>query len=337
MLAAVAVLLAVAVAGGVVALDQRSSARNEARVAEAQRLGVRALSEPRLDRSLLLARQGVALDQSTATRGYLFEALLRSPAAIRVMSGAGNPLTALDVSPDGRTLAAGDGSGNVLFFDAATGRQVAAPYRALRGISAVRFSPDGKLVALVEGDSVDLLDARTHRSKALLLAGPPETSGSDNPWVLGAIAFSPSSRVLVADVIHHQPHRASADIVRWHVRSGQRLEPPRQIAATPEATLVGFIGSGAQLVTSIGASHVTVIRNAATLQPLRRLRGGETHAALSPDGRLVAFGGADGSVRILDLHTGVLRVAAAHHDGMVTDLRFTPDARRLLRPAPTDA
>ena len=330
MLAAVAVLLAVAVAGGVVALDQRSSARNEARVAEAQRLGVRALSEPRLDRSLLLARQGVALDQSTATRGYLFEALLRSPAAIRVMSGAGNPLTAVDVSPDGRTLAAGDGSGNVLFFDAATGRQVAAPYRALRGISAVRFSPDGKLVALVEGDSVDLLDARTHRSKALLLAGPPETSGSDNPWVLGAIAFSPSSRVLVADVIHHQPHRASADIVRWHVRSGQRLEPPRQIAATPAATLVGFIASGAQLVTSTASSDVTVIRNAATLQPLRRLRGGDTHATLSPDGRLVAFGGADGSVRILDLHTGVLRVAAEHHDGMVTDLRFTPDARRLL-------
>ena len=108
MLAAVAFLLAVAIAGGVVALDQRSGARNEARVAEAQRLGVQALSEPRLDRSLLLARQGVALDQSLATRGYLFEALLRSPAAIRVMAGAGHPLTALDVSPDGRTLAAGD-------------------------------------------------------------------------------------------------------------------------------------------------------------------------------------------------------------------------------------
>ena len=82
-LAAVASLLAVAVVGGVVALDQRGSARNEARVAEAQRLGVQALSEPRLDRSLLLARQGVALDDSPATRSYLLEALLRSPAAIR--------------------------------------------------------------------------------------------------------------------------------------------------------------------------------------------------------------------------------------------------------------
>ncbi|MFL5860995.1 MAG: PQQ-binding-like beta-propeller repeat protein, partial [Solirubrobacteraceae bacterium] len=331
MLATAAFLLVFAVAGGVVALDQRSSARNEARVAEAQRLGVQALSEPRLDRSLLLARQGVALKSSPATRGYLLEALLRSPAALRVMGGAGNPLTALDVSPDGRTLAAGDGSGNVLFFDAATGRRVAAPYRALRRISAVRFSPDGKLVALVEGDSVDLVDARTHRSQALLLAGPPETSGnSDNPWVLGAIAFSPSSRVLVADVIHDQPPRTTADIVRWDIRSGRRLETPRQIAGTPAATVAGFIASGAQLVTSTASPDVTVIRDAATLQPLRRLRGGDTRAALSPDGRLVAFGGADGSVRILDLHSGVLRITAERHDGMVSDLRFTPDARRLL-------
>ena len=331
MLGALAFLLAVAIAGGVVALDQRSGARNEARVAEAQRLGVQALSEPRLDRSLLLARQGVALDQSLATRGYLFEALLRSPAAIGVMAGTGHPLTALDVSPDGRTLAAGDSSGNVLFFDVATGRRIAAPYRALRAISAVRFSPDGKLVALVEADSVDLLDARSRQSKKRLLAGPPSIiTDTDNPWVIGAIAFSPNSRVLAADVIHNQTHRTSADIVRWDVRTGMRLEPPRQIASTPEATLVGLISNGARFVTSSAQANVTVIRDAATLRPLRRLRGGDTHAALSPDRRLVGLGAADGSVRILDLHTGVLRTAAERHDGIVTDLRFTPDGRKLL-------
>jgi WD40 repeat protein/DNA-binding SARP family transcriptional activator len=329
-LGAVAALLAVAVAGAVVALDQRASARNEARAAESERLGLQALTEPRLDRSLLLARQGVALDDSLATRSYLLDALLRSPAAIRVISGDGNPLTALDLSPDGRTLAAGDSRGNVVFFDAASGRRIAAPYQALRAISAVRFSPDGKLVALVEGDVVDLLDARTHQSRTLLLAGPPSTSGvSNNPWALGAIAFSPNSRVLAAEVIHNQSHRTS-DIVRWNVRTGRRLEPPRQIAPTPEATLVGLIASGAQVVTSSASADVTIIRDAATLQPLRRLRGGDIRGVLSPDGRLVAFGSADGSVRILDLHTGVLRTAADRHDGVVTDLRFTPDARRLL-------
>jgi WD40 repeat protein len=315
----------------VVALDQRSSARNEALVAEAQRLGVQALSEPRLDRSLLLARQGVALDQSAATRSYLLEALLRSPAAIRVIGGAGSPLTAVDLSPDGRTLAAGDTRGNVLFFDVATGRRAGAPYRALGALSAVRFSPDGTLVALVEGDSIDVLDARTHQSRRLLLPAPPSTSWLVmTPWVLGAIAFSPDSRVLAAEVIHDQLHRSSADIVRWDVRTGRRLAPAREVAPTPDATLAGFIARGAQLVTSSAPADGTVIRDAATLQPVRRLRGGDTHAAVSPDGRVVALGGADGSVRILDLHTGVLRVAAERHDGAVTDLRFTRDARTLL-------
>jgi WD40 repeat protein/DNA-binding SARP family transcriptional activator len=329
-LGALAALLAVAVAGALVALDQRASARNEARAAESERLGLQALTEPRLDRSLLLARQGVALDDSLATRNYLLDALLRSPAAIRVISGDGNPLTALDLSPDGRTLAAGDSRGNVVFFDAASGRRIAAPYQALRAISAVRFSPDGKLVALVEGDVVELLDARTHQSKTPLLAGPVSASEVDNPWVLGAIAFSPNSRVLAAEVNHNQPHRTSADIVRWDVRTARRLEPPRQIAPAPEATLVGLIASGAQVVTSSASADVTIIRDAATLRPLRRLRGGDIRGVLSPNGRLVAFGGVDGAVRILDLHTGVLRTAADRHDGVVTDLHFTPDARRLL-------
>jgi WD40 repeat protein len=331
-LATTAALLAVAIAGGVVALDQRSSARSEARVAEAQRLGVQALSQPRLDRSLLLARQAVALDESPANRSYLFEALLRSPAAIHVMAGAGNPLTALDLSPDGRTLAAGDTGGNVLFFDAAAGRRVGRPYTALGAISAMRFSPDGRYLAVAAGkEFVDILDAGTHRSRTRLVAAPPGGSAViNNPWVLGTVAFSPDSRVLAADVIHNQPRRSSAYIVSWDAQTGHRLGPPRQVARTPEPALVGFVARGAQLVTSSAAERATVIRDAATLRPVRRLRGGSARTALSPDGRAVALGGADGSVRLLDLQTGNLRVATDRHDAAVTDQRFAPDSRTLL-------
>jgi WD40 repeat protein len=51
---------------------------------------------------------------------------------------------------------------------------------------------------------------------------------------------------------------------------------------------------------------------------------------VSPEGRLVALGGADGSVRLLDLQTGRLQVATDRHDAAVTDLRFAPDSRTLL-------
>jgi WD40 repeat protein len=83
-------------------------------------------------------------------------------------------------------------------------------------------------------------------------------------------------------------------------------------------------------VTSSEGDRATVIRDAASLRPVRRLRGGGAPSALSPDGRVLAFGAADGSVRLFDLQTGNLRVAADRHDGAVTDLRFTPDSRTLL-------
>jgi WD40 repeat protein/class 3 adenylate cyclase/energy-coupling factor transporter ATP-binding protein EcfA2 len=328
-LAAVAVLLAVAVAGAIVALDQRIAARNQTRVAEAQRLGVQALTEPRLDRALLLASQGVALNDSLPTRSNLLEALLRSPAAIRVMPGDGNPLSALDLSPDGRTLAAGDTRGNVLFLDAATGRRAGRPYKTpTGGISMVRFSPDGTRLA-VEGDEfVDILDARTHRAyRSGLAAAPP--SASTLPSALGTIAFSPDSRVLAADVIRTEPRRGT-DIVRWDALTGRRLGRPRQVARTPELALVGFSARGARLLTWSAADRATVIRDAATLLPVRRLRGGGTRSALSPDGRVMAFGAEDGSVRLLDLRTGDLRIANGRHDAAVTDLRFTPDSRTLV-------
>ena len=330
-LAALAALLAVAVAAAIVALDQRTSASNEARVAEAQRLGVQALTEPRLDRSLLLARQGVALDDSLATRSYLFDALLRSPAAIRVIGGDGNPLTALDLSPDGRTLAAGDNQGNVLFFDAVSGRQDARPYATPSGgISAIRFSPDGMRLAVEGDDFVDILDTRTHQEMARLFPGPPSTSSLVNvPLVLGTIAFSPDARVLAASAIGNGTRR-SAYIVRWDVRTGRRRGRPLLVARARESVLVGFSSDGSQLVTSSAAGRATVIRDGATLRPVRSVRGGGTPAALSPDGRFVAFGAADGSVRLLDLQTGILRVTAERHDGAVTDLNFTPDSRTLL-------
>ena len=71
LLAAALVALLIAGGAGIVALGQRSDAREAATVADAQRLGAQALTDDRLDRALLLARTGVELDDSVATRGNL--------------------------------------------------------------------------------------------------------------------------------------------------------------------------------------------------------------------------------------------------------------------------
>ena len=149
-LAGVGALLVVAVLAGLVALGQRGTARDRATAADAQRLGSRALAENDLDRSLLLARQGVALDDSPQTRGSLLAALNKSPAAVGVMRGSGERMSALALSPDGSTLAAGDPAGNVFLFDTRTRRRVRAPdvHPGEWRIARLAFSPDGRKLAV---------------------------------------------------------------------------------------------------------------------------------------------------------------------------------------------
>ena len=139
-------LLALAIVAGVVALGQRGQARDAAVGANAERLGATALSEKRLDRSLLLARQGVALDDTVRTRGNLLGAVLRSPAAIGMFRWDHTPVLTEAVSPDGRTLAVGDVSGHVAFFDTATRRHVGTlePAPNAPGIYGLAYRPDGR-------------------------------------------------------------------------------------------------------------------------------------------------------------------------------------------------
>jgi hypothetical protein len=84
----------------------------------AQSLGARALAEGGLDTALLLARQGVALHDSTRTRSNLLAALLKSPAAVGAIHGRG-PDHLARARPDGRTLAYTDDEGWLRFVDVA--------------------------------------------------------------------------------------------------------------------------------------------------------------------------------------------------------------------------
>ena len=87
LLGGVGLLLIAAVIAGVLALRAGDHSRDTARTADAQRLGAQALIDDRLERSLLLAQAGRALDDSVATRGNLLSALVRHPAAVGVLRG----------------------------------------------------------------------------------------------------------------------------------------------------------------------------------------------------------------------------------------------------------
>ena len=229
-LGGVSLLLVAAVIAGLVALNERGRARSGERVAEAQRLGAMALSERALDRSLLLARQGVAIDDTAATRDTVLAALLRSPAAIRVMRGDGGRMLTVAARPDGKAVVAGDNQGHLIVFDA-KGRRLGPRYDTGRSIQAIRFSPDGTRLAVATGEEFDgqllLLDGtslqRIARHRLPVLDAP-----------FRSMDFSPDSRKL-GDELGALARRAQPPRARTAHALGRAHGTPARTAGTADA------------------------------------------------------------------------------------------------------
>jgi WD40 repeat protein/DNA-binding SARP family transcriptional activator len=329
-LAVALVLLVLSVAAAAVALEKRREARHQATAADAQRLGAQALIDPRLDRSLLLAREGVNLDDSAATRSNLLAALLRSPAAIGVVHNGPDRLLDEALSPDGRTLAVRGDDGNIEFFNSKTLRPLGQRLKGSNQIGlfgavvgplhALAFSPDG--ATLVVGDTngtnatVDLVGARSHLSRASVTSANAITAD---------VAFAPDGRTVATD----EPVTATespppAVIVVHDARTGRGRATSSPL---PGARLVGYTRDGRSLLVTTG-SRKSMLLDAGTLKRDRTFAVGGA-AALSPAGEQAAFGSSDGSLKVLNLDSGRERTLAGRSGGSIDAVSFSHDGRKL--------
>jgi len=329
---ALALLLAALVAAAVAARE-RGTARNQAtaRAAVAQRLGAQALVEPLLDRSLLLAREGVNLDESAATHDNLLAALLRSPAALAVLHGGGARVIDDAGSRDGRTLAIRADDGSVTFFDLRTLREVGPRFASSEQISyfgavvrpmrALSFSPDGRTLAIGDSDgrhaTLVLLDTRTHRSRAAALS-PGRALTAD-------VAFAPNGRsVDTGEVVSGRTSPPAEVIVSRRVSDGRILGQSRAI---PGARLVGFTEGGRYVLVTSGETK-SFLLDARTFNRVRTFRRSGA-AAISPASATAAFGQDDGGVTVVNLRTGAERPMARRASASVTALAFSSDGKVL--------
>jgi WD40 repeat protein len=324
LLAGVAVLLAAAVVGGLLALVQRGEARDAETAQLAQRLGAHALVEENLGLSLLLARQAVAIDDSPQTRDYLLNALWSSPAAIGIMHGHGDILRAIAVSPDGQTLAVAGPDEGLRFFDARTYEQIGEPLAVTEGVVSLAYSPDGKKLAFGGFSYLALLDVRTRRQLAEVYIGTQparlEFTGDGSQLVALESGEGYASSITIRDAATLLPigPKIEPDGFTGLYLSQYWTDP--SVALTPD---------GRSLVTASADGELTWwdLESREMTRTLEIARGYRA-LALSPDGGTAAIG-LDRGIQLIDLRTGEARESGALTANPIW-LQFSPDGRTVV-------
>ncbi|TCO35609.1 DNA-binding SARP family transcriptional activator [Kribbella steppae] len=158
-LATAAVLLLGALIAGLVAVRQADKAELAANRELARQVGARALVTDDISQSLLLAAQGVRLDDAPETRANLVAAINKNPLLLRSTRAPLGRTEAenLDVSPDGTRIVSGDNKATFNLYDAPSGKVLKsytfAPVAENLDIyTRPRFSPDGRLIAVIAGE-----------------------------------------------------------------------------------------------------------------------------------------------------------------------------------------
>ena len=169
------------------------------------------------------------------------------------------------------------------------------------GVSAVAFSPAGKLLASAYGDgTVRLWDPATGQA-----AGAPLRAGTGPGGGVRGVAFSPDGKLLAGAY-------GDGYVRLWDPATGHAAGAPLRADPGTKGGVneVAFSPDG-KLLAGAGADGTVRLWDPATGHAVRApLRagtgpgGGVNWAAFSPDGKLLASAGADGTVRLWDPATG---------------------------------
>ena len=199
-------------------------------------------------------------------------------------------------------------------------------------VSSVAFAPDGKTLASGGSDgTVRLWNVGTHQ--------PLGEPFSGNGAGVSSVAFAPDGKTLASG--------GSDGAVRlWNVGTRQRLgEPLTGHGYGNRVSSVAFAPDGRTLASG-GSDGAVRFWNVATRQPIGEpltgsadqavggshfLYASETSVAFAADGRTLAAGGSDGTVRLWNVATRQpLGDSLAGRGAGVSSVAFAPDGKTLV-------
>ncbi len=219
-----------------------------------------------------------------------------------------NAVTAVAISPDGKTLATAGKDRSIRFFDLATGK----PLRVLRRESeiwSIGYSGDGKSFAASDGDKlVTVWDADKWTVTATL-------KGFETPVAMLALSPDGSLLATIEDGLQ-VPHI-------WELPSGKA----RAVLEShgDRVTSVAFSPDNRHVASASGDETIRIWEAKAGIpgRPLHGHDGPVFTAVFSPDGKTLLSGGErDKSVRLWDLTTFKVKTVMEGHADAVHFVGF---------------
>src|SRR6266550_1299780 len=326
-------VLVLAIVAGALALVSRSTAQHEAQVALGRQLGAEAVSEPRIDRAMLLARESLNLDHSPQTAGTLLATLLRTPAVIGTFTvPIQDRPQDVKVAPDGQSIAAVTNNSVMRIYGVRTHRQTSkfaacnAPYHYVAKSGDLLIGP---------GPGCDLLlvDPRTGRT---LRTFTPSKFWQSYGTSGNVPLVSPDGRYafLVYGLLNQEDF---SDLPVLHIESWR---PDH--GGSPHVSPLG--GTGVVAAAALPGDRVIVATHnriltwdAKTGKVIRSVPGPKLtpsdcgpNCGISPDGRFLAYGLVNGSVHFFDIAKGTTPPSLGAHAAPVQRIAFSPDSRTAV-------